>query len=141
MSEITINRTCDGCTKCCQGHLSGIAHGHKFARGTPCFFVGNNSCSIYEQRPEDPCKTFQCTWLRNSYLPMWMRPDLSGVIVTAKVENGEDWLEAHEAGKPLQAYVLSWLVKFCLANKLNLRYMIDGGWHYFLFSRIDIKSV
>jgi hypothetical protein len=127
----TLNqRTCDGCTKCCQGHLTGVAHGHNFQPGTPCFFVGKSGCSIYQDRPADPCKTFKCDWLKYDYLPMWMRPDLCNVIVTRRIENDEEWLYLTEAGHKMDSSVLSWIMLWAVNNKINIRYQVDGGWNW-----------
>jgi len=124
-------RTCDSCTMCCQGHLIGTAHGHNFHRGKPCFFVNEKGCSIYADRPADPCKSFKCEWLAKDYLPMWMRPDLSKVIVIrTKDEKGEEWLNVNEAGQKIDAAVLSWILIWAANNKKNISYQVDGGWNW-----------
>lgn len=130
-------RTCDSCTMCCQGYLSGIAHGHSFQPGKPCFFVAEKGCSIYADRPADPCKSFKCEWLAKDYLPMWMRPDLSKVIVVCKDKEGEEWLTVKEAGQKLDAAVLSWMVVWAANNKKNLRYQVDGGWNWVKFNNLN----
>ena len=38
-------------------------------------------CSIYDERPEDPCRVFECGWKLNVTMPDWMRPDRSGAIL------------------------------------------------------------
>lgn len=56
--------------------------------GHPCKHCTASGCAIYEKRPENPCRTFMCGWLRSgSQLPDSMRPDLSGVIVVV----GDSW--------------------------------------------------
>lgn len=123
-------RTCDGCTKCCQGHLRGTAHGHFFQPGQPCFYVGEKGCSIYADRPHDPCKIFKCEWLAQDYLPMWFRPDLSKVIVVNRQFDDGEWLEVCEAGQKMDSAVLSWVLIWAANNKKNVRYQIDGGWNW-----------
>ena len=123
-------RTCDGCTKCCQGYLWGEAHGHSFQSGKPCFFVGEKGCSIYEDRPDSPCKSFKCEWLASDYLPMWMRPDLSKVIATRRQYDDGEWLELTESGQKMDSAVLSWVLIWAANNKKNVRYQIDGGWNW-----------
>lgn len=76
-----IGRNCDGCTKCCEGYLTGEAFGHHFSPGNPCKFHNKKGCSIYEQRPYNPCKVFQCQWKSNLNIPEWLKPDKSGVII------------------------------------------------------------
>lgn len=124
------SRTCDSCTKCCQGHLLGEVQGHSFQPGKPCFFVSEKGCSIYEDRPNNPCKTFKCEWLAQDYLPMWFRPDLSKVIVVSRQHDGEDWLEVCEAGQKMDSSVLSWILIWSANNKKNVRYQIDGSWNW-----------
>jgi len=128
--EIKSKRTCDSCTKCCQGTLTGKAYGHDFAPGKPCFFVGEKGCTIYADRPENPCVSFKCEWLAADYLPMWMRPDLSKVIAVRRQFDDGEWLELYESGQKMDSGVLSWILIWAANNKKNVRYQIDGGWHW-----------
>ena len=123
---MTTHRTCDGCTKCCEGWLSGSAHGRDFYAGKPCHFLGKG-CSIYKDRPKDPCKTYKCEWLGSDQLPMWMRPDLCGVIATHKCQDGVEFYSLVEAGKDMDAAVLSWFFQWAINNNHNLYYQIKGG--------------
>lgn len=84
MNYLSTMRECNGCTACCEGWLSGEAHGHYFQPGRPCHFKCEGGCSIYEKRPENPCKTFICEWLVNPELPEWMKPSVSKVITMKK---------------------------------------------------------
>ena len=123
---MTTQRTCDSCSKCCEGWLSGSAHGHEFYPGKPCFFLGKG-CSIYENRPKDPCEGYTCEWLRSEQLPMWMRPDLCGVIATLKQREGIPYYSLVEAGKDMDAAVLSWFFQWAINNNHNLYYQVKGG--------------
>lgn len=120
-------RSCGTCSKCCEGWLHGNAYGNKFWRGRPCHYLISNSCSIYGNHPEDPCKSFRCEWLRNDQVPGWMKPDDVNAILIAREKGGFHYLEINEAGEKLRSEVLSWAVMHCLANDLNLVYFIDGG--------------
>jgi hypothetical protein len=42
-------------------------------------FSSGHHCTIYDTRPQDPCRAFVCGWP----LPDWMRPDRAGVILLA----------------------------------------------------------
>lgn len=54
------------------------------APGKPCRHLGSQGCTIYADRPQKPCRTFQCAWLRRgSPLPDDLRPDRCGAIVLA----------------------------------------------------------
>ena len=122
-------RTCDGCTECCKGWLHGNALGHSFYPGRPCFYLKKDGCSVYEDRPEDPCKTYKCVWLAKNDLPMWMRPDLSGAVVTEREKDNVVFYEIRECGKKLDSAVLSWFVLWALNTKSNILYQIDGGFN------------
>ena len=139
--DVKPKRTCDSCTACCQGHLTGNAHGHNFQPGKPCFFVGEKSCSIYSDRPAEPCKSFKCEWLASDYLPMWMRPDLSKVIVVRRLKDNEEWIEIKEAGQKLDSAVLSWMTIWAANNNKNLRYQVDGGWNWVKFNQTTQNAV
>jgi len=41
-------RTCGGCTACCDGWLTGNILGHELAPGKPCHFRGDGGCTIYD---------------------------------------------------------------------------------------------
>lgn len=131
-------RSCDGCTKCCEGWLSGEAYGHKFWPGMPCHYKTQKGCSIYNNRPENPCKVFQCEWLVNKDIPEWMKPNLINAIITKVEEDNKSYVHIHEAGSKLDSKVLSWFV-LEYANKriLNIKYQIDGGWNYIYYDSIQ----
>lgn len=122
-----MKRKCDGCTKCCEGWLSGVAKGHNFYRGKPCHFKSEKGCSIYKDRPTHPCKNFVCEWLTNSNIPEWMKPDKINAIIVKRLKNNIEYFEIAESGEKLKVEVLSWFVIYCLQNKLNLHYKIDNG--------------
>ena len=125
------SRTCDGCTKCCEGWLWGQAYNHKFWTGRPCHFMSKKGCSIYEKRPDEPCKSFQCEWLKNEDIPEWMKPDQINAIIYMRQENDKTYLEITEAGSKLDSRVLSWFViEFANKKIKNLKYQVDGGWNF-----------
>lgn len=123
------SRTCDGCTACCEGWLSGTAHGHTFTKGKPCFFLAKKGCSIYSDRPQDPCVKYKCTWLNEEVLPMWFRPDLSNVIVSKREKNGIIFYDVVETDKTIEAHILNWILTWAISNQHNLMYQIKGQAH------------
>ncbi len=128
MKIIPINeRQCAGCTKCCDGWLTGVAHGHQFRPGRPCHYVGTSGCTIYEQRPENPCVVFKCEWLTNYDLPEWFKPSESNVICTKRVAGDIVYLEVIEAGQQIDSSILAWLVAWCLDHGINLRVQVKGS--------------
>ncbi len=126
-----MKRNCDGCTACCDGWLNGQAHGHGFWPGRKCHFVGTAGCSIYSNRPDDPCKSYKCEWLINEIIPEWMKPDQCKVILTTRKIGDIAYIEAKEAGHKLDSSVLSWLVISYLNGIIeNVSYEIAGGWNH-----------
>jgi len=77
-------RQCNQCTACCEGRLDGKVYDKYFQPGRSCYFMFETGCSIYENQPENPCKSYQCEWLNNSDIPEWLKPNLSKVIITKK---------------------------------------------------------
>ena len=120
-------RECNGCTACCEGWLSGQAYGHYFQPGRPCHFKCEGGCAIYENRPENPCKTFTCEWLTNSELPEWMKPSISKVIVSKKVWSGGEYLKVLEMGQKIDSDVLNWFFIHHLSTGIPMRIQVNGG--------------
>jgi len=115
---------------CCQGWLHGNAHGYSFYAGKPCHFVCESGCSIYKDRPDDPCKSYKCAWIMDNYFPEWFKPDLSKVICTWRSwsEDSSSYLEVIECGEKLDSKILSWLYIQHLNGSLPyFTYKINGG--------------
>ena len=115
---------------CCQGWFSGSAYEHTFHAGKPCHFVCEKGCSIYNERPEVPCKSYTCAWLIDSDFPEWFKPNLSKVICTWKEWKPENYyLEVRECGEKIDSKILSWLFMKYENNHYNFVYQLDGGWN------------
>lgn len=125
-----MSRSCGSCTACCEGWLSGEAHGKKFYPGQKCHFLGER-CTIYAKRPHDPCVAFKCGYLADENVPEWMRPDRSGVVMVEREKDGIRWVEVTECGKPMAAPILNWIVHNLIGKGVNVRYQLSGGWNYF----------
>lgn len=126
-------RSCEGCTKCCEGVLQGEALGRSFYAGKPCHFVAiGQGCAVYAERPEDPCIAYECAWRRDETLPMWMKPSEVGAIVDWRQTSlaGARYLEIHEAGQRLDSAVLTWMIEYALTAGINLIWTVEGGKHY-----------
>lgn len=76
-----MDKTCGDCIACCDGILNATIFEHKISKGVSCPFVCKTGCTIYETRPENPCRSFKCGWLIHPNIPEYMRPDKSGVIL------------------------------------------------------------
>lgn len=127
-------RECDGCTKCCEGWLFANIHGKQMYPGRPCHWVKlGKGCAIYENRPKEPCVTFNCEWKRNEDIPEWMKPSDSNVILhRKKIPNTNiEYIEVTEAGSKLSVEALNWIViDLLMKGKENIHYKIDGGNNY-----------
>ena len=132
-------RSCDGCTACCEGWLSAEALGKRFFPGQPCHWVGCSGCTVYEDRPL-VCSDFQCAWKDTHYLPEWFKPTQSNVIcLWRKWKEYEDctpedrggvYLSVSEMGERISAQCLTWLNNYVAARQLNVRYELNGRWHW-----------
>lgn len=120
-------RTCDGCTECCTGTVSGEVNNIHFYKGRACHYLSPGGCTIYEDRPEDPCKSFNCQWILDDELPFWFRPDISGLLISKRRKGDCEFYAALETDKPMQAHVLNWLLLWTLRKGHNLVYSIQGG--------------
>jgi hypothetical protein len=50
--------------------------------GNPCRHCVSGGCAIYAERPREPCRSFECEWVRpDSGLAAGLRPDRCGAIV------------------------------------------------------------
>lgn len=126
-----LQRSCGECTKCCEGWLEATIHGRSMHAGKPCFFLGK-SCTIYEHRPEDPCKKYTCSWLSDHSFPEWMKPSMSNVIITYRVSEedpGVSYYQVAEAGGKIDSSVLNWLIHWALRHQVNICYEVAGKHH------------
>jgi hypothetical protein len=127
-------RTCGECTACCDGWLQIEVHGHPVGLGKPCLYRVEQGCSIYDERPQHPCREFVCGWLvASSPLPDWMRPDKSDLIMLAANSFWQglpvDVIVA--ASRRPKQKALDWLMKFSTENRRCLIYQIDEEWFAF----------
>ena len=128
-----MTRQCGDCTACCEGWLVADINGVQMSPGTPCYLLQiGKGCSDYENRPQSPCRGFECEWLRQpDVYPEEMRPDRVGAIFSLQEVDGVPYLRITEAGKILDAETLSHGVKITLLNRYNLYWEVDGKMHWF----------
>ena len=111
-SEQKVERECMPCTACCDGWVQMMVYGHEIYPGKPCPFSTGGSCRIYEQRPTDPRRNFNCAWIvADSPLPEWLRPDKAKTIVLPDMLswNGLSVDVAVPVGKRIPGRALNWL--------------------------------
>lgn len=121
-----MSRECNNCTKCCEGWLSANINGHPMYPGKPCFFVEiGKGCKIYEDRPEDPCKGFLCSWIQIEEMPDHFKPDDSGVIMHKKHARGIDFYSISKAPNSPTVEYLTWAINFVVSRGENLVWNYD----------------
>jgi len=127
-------RQCGTCTACCDGWLRIEIHGHPVYPGTPCPYSTGHSCRIYDDRPQDPCREFNCGWFEPaSPLPDWFRPDKVGIII---LRGKLDWQGLPvdvvvPAGQDPTPEVLAWLEDHGQTHGRPFIYQTQGLWHAF----------
>jgi len=108
MMQLTVlqERSCRGCTKCCEGWLEADIRGHKMSVGIPCFYLSKASlgCSEYALRPVEPCVKYRCAWLDDQSLPYELRPNVSNLLISKRCDyvlgsEGMNRLEYYEVVK------------------------------------------
>lgn len=128
------DRTCDTCTECCMGYLTGQIHEYQMAINNPCHFLDlcEKNCSIYDHRPQ-LCKDYRCAWLDQKVLiPNWMKPEYSKVIITQRQSKLDDvrtidYWSVTECGQTMSSEVLNWIFNTCKIMQINLTYKLNGA--------------
>lgn len=126
-----IMKTCNGCTKCCEGYLSGKVKNIPFYLNKPCFFLEiNKGCSIYEERPESPCKTFNCLWKKEKSFPEKFKPNLINAIVYERfTKNNIPYVEILNCEKNINKDFLEYIKIYCKETNKNLFWKEDDMGH------------
>jgi len=114
------SRACGGCTRCCEGWLTGEAWGHHFAPGRACGWLGRSGCTIYEQRPFNPCQTFLCEWKRDPAIPQWLWPRESGVILISRVLGEHNYLRVIPSPGPVSDRIHEWAQQHSHSHSVNI---------------------
>lgn len=124
-------RSCEGCTACCRGYLTTTVNGELVNASNPCRHVTPTTCIIYEQRPQDPCRSYSCLWLKDKNIPVWMKPSECHVIISFKELDGIQYIELTETTQSMDPSVLNWFfLRLLEGSIINLRYQIHKSWNY-----------
>lgn len=115
----------------------GNVYGHKMYRGCGCHFL-EKKCTIYEERPEEPCRGYSCEWLTNDTFPGWLKPNVSGIIVSKrgiKIPTLEgmkeiEYYDAIETSGKIDSSVLNWLFQWSAEKQVNFAYEVDGKMYF-----------
>ena len=119
--DLTSKRQCGECTACCV-HLSKVIFDEFFDLGVPCKYL-DKKCTIYESRPIDPCRMFNCSWLHSPHMiPDWMKPSLSNVMLV----NRPGYLAAIvcDISKEYEP-AIQWLIDFHKDTKCNISITVE----------------
>jgi hypothetical protein len=120
-------RRCGECTACCDGWVAGTIEGHEMKPGTPCYFRGEHTCSIYERRPQRPCREFVCGWLQpGSPFPEDFRPDRLGVMIIQKRWRGREAYLLRSAGRDPDEGLIRWMQAFSERTGRPFFYELGG---------------
>jgi hypothetical protein len=99
--------------------------------GKPCHFLKiGTGCTIYKDRPQEPCKRYECAWLSNENIPDFMKPEVSNCILDYKEIEGVPYLRLTESEMPYTAEVLTWCINYAIANKLNILWILNKKINY-----------
>lgn len=100
--------------------------------GVACHFRGEAGCTIYPDRPPNPCKSFECEWLRQgSLIPEEFRPDRVGAIIIEKLWRDRVALKLVSAGCNPDPKLLDWMRTYSAEHQTPFVYEMDGVWRGF----------
>jgi hypothetical protein len=120
-------RECGTCTACCDGWMEGTIHGHEMKPGVRCHFVTEGGCSIYDERPESPCRTFTCGWaVKDSPFPDEFKPDRIGVIIAPIRWRDRPAFLLRSAGRDPDQRLLDWMKRFSMQTGFPFFYEEAG---------------
>jgi hypothetical protein len=123
----TAPRACGPCTACCEGWAEGEIRGHRMHPGQHCHFLVDGGCTIYEERPQSPCRNFTCGWLMaGSPFPEAFRPDRVGVIVVPMRWRDRPCFVLLSAGRDPDDEMLAWMQAFARATGAPFYYQRHG---------------
>lgn len=141
MSKVSLNlgvknnRSCEGCTRCCEGWLNANIKGEEMYPGKPCQFVDIGvGCTIYKNRPKDPCKTFMCMWRADMRMPEHFKPSEINALVSQQSINNIPYLAAVETGHKMDSEFLSWFLSYVVSNQINAEWHVEEK-SFFIGSR------
>jgi hypothetical protein len=130
--SLDATRSCGTCTACCGGWLTCTVRDQEIKPGVPCRFRGAGCCTIYEERPAIPCRSFFCAWrLQDNPFPESFRPDRLGVIIIARQWRDRPGYELISAGRDPDENLLHWMREFSTATGSPFLYYIDGYYRAF----------
>jgi hypothetical protein len=128
LNKDNLPRQCGTCTKCCEGYLTADINGYDIYPGQPCYLLKKDvGCQDYDNRPDFPCKSFECFWILEKEMPEEFKPSISGSITQYRNEGGFEFLLITYAGKDLDVRLLTWSIIFCKIRNFGIVWAIDNN--------------
>lgn len=95
--------------------------------GQHCHFLTEGACTIYNERPQSPCRNFVCGWLMpGSPFPEAFRPDRVGVIIVPSSWHERPAYVLLSAGKDAGPEMLAWMQAFARQTGSPFYYQQGG---------------
>lgn len=130
-SELTTEvpeRRCGPCTACCEGWLPGRVLDYEMKPGTPCHYLGSPGCSIYADRPADPCRNFLCAWMRSpDIFPDAFRPDRVGAIIRLKGWRNRPAYMVISTARDPDDVLCAWVRDYAVRTETPFLYLLRHG--------------
>lgn len=129
--KMVSKRECGSCTKCCEGYLKTTIRGEEVYPGKPCFLLQiGKGCTDYPNRPQDPCREFDCEWLVNPDFPDFFKPLDSEVIVHTQNIEKIHYLRMSFAGKMPTDEMINFFVAYGEKHNINICWVDSDGEHW-----------
>jgi Fe-S-cluster containining protein len=123
-----MDKSCGSCSRCCDGTYDTIVEGHVMGDGTPCYFLENNRCSIYEYRPTNPCRMYNCLWMQYKEVPDYMKPENSGALMDVRFGKSKiPYLRIEDERSKYSEEVFLYAKNFAEKEGMPLAYKVDNG--------------
>lgn len=120
-------RQCGECTACCDGWLPSTIRGYEMKPGVPCHFRGEGCCTIYDERPDEPCRKFVCGWLApGNPFPESYRPDRLGVMIMRTRWRSQPAYILKSAGRDPDEQLLGWMREYSVQKGVPFFYEQAG---------------
>ena len=95
--------------------------------GQHCHFLEAGACTIYDERPQSPCRNFVCGWLApGSPFPDEFRPDKVGVIIVPMRWHSQPAYVLLSAGNDAGPPLLQWMQAHARSTGSPFYYQRDG---------------
>ena len=120
-----MKRACQPCTACCDGWVQIKVKGCEAHPGKPCPHSTGKGCDDYDNRPVDPCRKFECSWVKsNSFLPDNFRPNECGALMIDTVLHWQGLPVdlAVPVGREIPPETLQWFMQNAEKNMRPLIY-------------------